>query len=509
MMRFRSDQGFWPQLSGFAVTGVIAAILSASSPSGAVTDDQANPPQVENSAKPQAASGPWVVSSGRENIQDLSLTVYNGDTSLVRETRRLTLPKGRGRLDLLDVSGQLRAETAIFGFEKTRSPLTVIEQNFDFELITYQNLLKAAVGSEVLLVKTHPTTGETAVEPAQLLAYVDQPIVQSGNQVLQIDRRDPSLSIRFRDVPANLRARPTLSLEIEGDGQDGEATLQYLSSGLSWTADYVARLNPAQTEMMLQGWTTIENQSGTAFENALLQLVAGDVNIVRKSLAPRRTMNLVSRRVQEQAEVAAETLGDFKLYTLPTRTTLKNEQSKQVGFLTRGPIPVKKIYETKVYLGASADRPNSVEVTIEAQNRKSDGLGLAMPAGVMRFYTNDKAGRSQFVGEDRLPHTADGEKIKAQLGKAFDVKARPILKNREVISREPSIIKFDQQVLVTNAGDKPVDVKVTVPVGSGEATVLTESAPHRKPNAQTLQWIVNVPAKGKTTLSVDVRVAYK
>jgi hypothetical protein len=315
-----------------------------------------------------------------EDQQSVAVTIYNDDLALVKDTRKVKLDAGTNHLALREVSGRMRPETALLRSLSHPGAFTLLEQNFDFDLLTPAKLLEKYVGRTVRIVKTHPTTGAETVETAQVLSA-------NGGVVLKIgDRIETGLPGRlvYDSVPANLRDRPTLVTQLQNKSA-GEQTIElsYLTGGLSWRADYVAELNGDDTALDLNGWVTLTNQSGTAYPNARLQLVAGDVNRVREEFrqaGKRRDLELKAETATYS--MAQEALFEYHLYTLQRPTTVADNQTKQVALLNASNVPVKKelllqgndyYYRSSVgYIGQKV----KVAVYVEFENRESARLGL-------------------------------------------------------------------------------------------------------------------------------------
>lgn len=445
--------------------------------------------------------------STAEQQQALALTIYNNDLALVKDTRRLPVRRGENRLAWRDVSARIQPETALLRSLDGR-PVSLIEQNFDFNLLTPAALLEKSVGDTVQAIRSHPTTGAETVEPATVLA------ANNGVVLKYRDRIETGMPGRlaFAGVPANLRDKPTLGMVFEA-AQGGEQTLElsYLSGGLSWRADYVAELNAGEDRLDLNGWVTLTNASGTAYRNAALQLVAGDVNRVRPEVVRFRAdaaMPMVSARAQEMQE---EGLFEYHLYTLARPTTLLDRQTKQVSLLTAGKVPVRKEYRLQgheyhyqdVYRDAA--RKLKPAVTVSFENRGGD-LGLPLPKGIVRVYKRDGAGRAQFIGEDRIEHTAKHETVRLNLGEAFDITAERKQTDFQKLAgaKRETVTESAWQLEIRNAKAEPVTVTV-VEAMPGDWQVLSESLAHRKEAAHTALWQVPVPAEGKTVLSWRVR----
>src|SRR6266850_1536204 len=272
--------------------------------------------------------------------QSVAITIYNENMALVKDTRRVTLDAGANHLALREVSGRMRPETASLRSLSHPGALTLIEQNFDFDLLTPAKLLEKYVGRTVRIVKTHPTTGAESVETATVLAANNGVVLKIG------DRIETGLPGRivYDSVPANLRDRPTLVTQLQNK-QAGEQTLElsYLTGGLSWKADYVAELNAADSALDLNGWVTLTNQSGTAYPNARLQLVAGDVNRVRDEFkAAVATGKMRAAEAPASRQMTQEALFEYHLYTLQRPTTIADNQTKQVALLGATSVPVAK-----------------------------------------------------------------------------------------------------------------------------------------------------------------------
>ena len=434
----------------------------------------------------------------------LSLTIYNQDLALVRDARRIDLEAGTVRLDFTDVSAQIRPETALLAGNRLR----LIEQNFDFDLMSPAKLFEKAVGERVRLYRIHPTSGQDLVEEARVLSANGGIVLEVGDRIEVLQGSQLPGRVVFDRIPANLRARPTLSmlLDVTGSGAR-DVELTYLTGGLSWRADYVGTLNDAEDRLALQGWVTLTNRSGTAYRQATTQLVAGSVNIVRDEVEQFRRRPAPVALAEAADVVKEEGLLDYHLYTLPRPTTVADNQTKQVGFLTAPQVRVAKryLYES-VYFGTS-NTPENATVHVTFTNDDDSGLGLPLPKGIVRLYKNDSAGRSQFVGEDRIDHTPDGTEVKLAVGRAFDVTIEKRLISSDTIarSRDRQVVETGQEFIVRNAKDTPVTVRIEQRL-YGDWTILEESQRHQPVDAERLAWDVSVRPKGETRLAFRVRI---
>ena len=446
--------------------------------------------------------------------EEVAVTIYNDDLALVRDRRQVTLPKGAAALALREVSAQIRPETALLRSLSHPRGFAVYEQNFDFDLLTPGKLLEKYVGSTVQVVRTHPQSGVDQAESATVLAAGDGVVLKVGER---IETGLPGRLV-FPAVPPNLRDRPTLVVELEsGAAATQQLELSYLSSGLGWQADYVAGLSADEKTLDLSGWVTLTNRSGAAYHNARLQLVAGDVNRVRDELRLQRTMIMEDAVMKGAAPaMAAESLFEYHLYTLPRPTTLKENQTKQVALLDAGGVPLRKEYRlaggSHYYQGRYGDLGEKLKVAVfvEFANRKETQLGMPLPKGVVRVYKQDRSGQPQFIGEDRIDHTPENETVRLKLGDAFDVTAsRKQTDFRKLGGDSRYNYRFESafEIVLKNAKDEAVNVTVVEPI-PGDWTLLAESHKHRKGSANAAVWDVPVPAKGEAVLSYRVEVSY-
>lgn len=442
--------------------------------------------------------------------QSVAVTIYNENLALIKDLRRISLEAGRNRLALREVSGRMRPETALLRSVSHPGSLRLLEQNFDFDLLTPAKLLEKYVGRDVRIVRTHPTTGVETIEKATVLAA-------NGGVVLKMgDRIETGLPGRivYDGVPANLRDKPTLVTELDAARAGSQQVeLSYLTGGLSWKADYVAELNANDTTLDLNGWVTLTNTSGTAYPNAKLQLVAGDVNRVRDEMrmAAKMQRAMEASAAAPRSDMAQEQLFEYHLYTLQRPTTIADKQTKQVALLGAQGVPVEKellLQGSNYYYRSSiggVGQKLKVGVFVQFENRESSRLGLPMPKGVVRVYKRDSAGNAQFVGEDSIDHTPKNEKVRLKLGDAFDVTAEK--KQTDFRARGGHMYESAYEIVLRNAKKEPVTVVVREPVPA-DWTMLEETQKHAKVASGTAEWRLKVPAEGSTTLKYRVLVRY-
>ena len=278
------------------------------------------------SALLQPSARAETVTSSLEDQVGLAVTIYNSNLALVKDKRQASIPKGEHNVEFIGVSGLIKPQTALLRSTSDANSLKVLEQNFDYDLLTPQKLLEKYQGQTVQLQRV-PIPGSVAapLKNAKVLST-------NGGVIVEIDGKietNPSGQFIFPALPDNLRAQPTLTTTVTHT-RNGNDTyeLSYLTHGLSWNADYVAELNKDNT-LDLASWVTLSNNSNTEYRNAKIQLVAGDVNLVQEE-QPIRPMMRAELIMAEQVSVSTEDLMEFKLYNLPRKTDLGNAQTKQV-----------------------------------------------------------------------------------------------------------------------------------------------------------------------------------
>jgi hypothetical protein len=446
---------------------------------------------------------------GADKQTAIAVTIYNSDLALVRDSRNVILATGENDLAFIEVSAGIRPETALLIGRGTA--LDIIEQNFDFDLLTPQKLLEKSVGQTIRVARTNPETGADTIEEATVLS------VAEGQVVLKIGDRievTPPGRLVYSAVPTNLRERPTLVVKVASD-KAGEVPvdLSYLTRGLSWAADYVAALSPDEKTIDLNGWVTLTNMSGIAYNDAKLQLVAGDVNQYQPAPPPMPMLESMAADGMVRQKMAQESAFEYHLYSLDRPTTLKENQTKQVALLAAGQIPVSKQYllMNVAQLGGNyasrigeTERVNA-EVRVKFDNKEAAHLGVPLPAGVVRVYKADSDGDAIFVGEDHVDHTPKNEEIDLMLGRAFDVTARGKQVNYEKIS--DNVYENTYEIEVKNAKAEPITVTLREFV-PGDWKMLEESTTHEKRNSSTAEWQLPVLAEGSAKLTYKVRITF-
>jgi hypothetical protein len=460
----------------------------------------------------QAAPGAGQDSSTLDDQIDLAVTVYNSDIALVRDVRELTLPRGSFDLRFMDIAATVNPATVHFRSLTEPSRVSVLEQNYEYDLLEPDKLLRKYVGREVTLVRRRSENGETREEEvkARLLSYNNAPVWQIGNQIVTGLSAD---HITFPELPGNLYTHPTLIWTLDNTGAARHRVeASYLASKLSWNADYVLTVGRDDKAADLDGWVTLGNASGTSFRNAKLQLVAGDLNRVRGVL--NKVMEFDARRpaAASAAVMAQESFSDYHLYTLARKTTINNNETKQVSMLNGTGVPVRKRYlvEGQASYYRNGQHPGSpikddVQVYYRFRNEQSAGLGMPMPAGVVRVYQADSKGGTQFVGEDRIDHTPKDEELNLKIGNAFDVACERSQVDFEKIA--PNVYELEYAITLRNHKTAPIAVEVNEPIG-GTWKMVRSTHEWTKTAAWAAGFSVPVAAGETAVLKYRVRVTY-
>lgn len=436
---------------------------------------------------------------------DVAVTIYNNDLALVQDVRQISIPAGRSRQEFPDVSARIRPETVSFASADTG----IIEQNFDYDLLSPSKLMEKAVGRTVTIVRTNPANGVEAREQAKILAVNGGVVLQIGQRIEVL--RDDGLPVRviFDKVPDNLRARPTLSITVDSARAGTRpARLSYLTPGLGWNADYVARFDEAAGKIDVQGWVTLNNSTGTSFTNADVVMVAGNPSQGGRSrpMPGRRDPTLVRAGTESGTR---ERLGDYYLYPLKERTTIANAQTKQVSFLDVQGTPARKAYEYRIGWLQTIAEPQSAATVLKFTSSKDGGLGDQLPAGTVRVYMKDAKGDPQFIGENTIPHTPMGSELAIRTGEAFDVKVKSVVTERTRLGNDRW--RTAMRYTLTNARPEGVTVDL---IQDGldwawtDTRITVESQKSERPSSNTAQWKVAVPANGESELTATFETRF-
>ena len=434
---------------------------------------------------------------------NLSLTVYNGGRALVRDTRLINILSSTQNLALMDVAEKIMPQTvAIEG-------LDVLEQNYDFDLLSPQSLVNKNIGKKVSIARRSTETGETIEwSEGTILSTNGGIILRMENDSLETLSTNTNLHMIFYEVPDNLRITPTLSLlltqAIEGKKQ---IELTYLTTGLSWQSDYVLQLNDQESRASLDSWITLNNHSGISYTNTNLQLLAGDVNMQQPRAMHMMRQESFNAPVRAKASVTEQAIHGYHLYSVPHKTTINNNQSKQIKLFSKNNIPVQKRLEDKAYvnshgLNSEKSKPNQLLIF---KNTKPE-LGLPLPKGTIRVYGKDKSGEKQFIGEDSIDHTAVNEELEIKLGKAFDISIERSTKKFRQLSKKQT--QLNREIKVNNGSKQQQTVTISEIMPSQNWQIKNSSHRHTTALPSVTEFELTIPALKEVTINYDVVISY-
>jgi hypothetical protein len=438
----------------------------------------------------------------------MDITVYNINLGLVKDTRKIKLGKGVLNLRFMDVASGIMPTSVYIRSLRDPESLSVLEQNYEYDLLNPQKLLDKYVGKKVRLYSKNPYTEREEIVDATLLSNNGGPIFKIGED---ITFGYPGRII-FPGVPEDLISKPTLVWLLENSRfYDQKVEASYLTNGINWLADYVVTLNEGDDKAALSGWVTIDNKSGTTYRNARLKLVAGDVNRVKNEYEYRDKMMFAAKAAVREEQFTEDEFFEYHIYTLQRPSTIKNNQTKQIRLVQADNIPVKK---ELVYYGAQYYYRNrhgekisnqKIGVFIEVSNKKKNNLGMPLPKGTVRVYKNDKEGALQFVGEDSIDHTPKDEKIKVKLGDAFDVVGSRKQTSWKKVAHDTYDAGFE--ISLRNHKKQDVSVRVIEPI-PGDWTMLSSSHDYKRTEAFTAEFMIPVPRDKEVKVTYKVRIRY-
>lgn len=448
--------------------------------------------------------GDDIISSAKDR-KSVALTIYNQELALVKEVRAFNLKKGISNLRFEEVAS--RIDPTSVQVNPVGGPgFFVLEQNYEFDLITPTKLMEKYVNKKLKIVLPPEREGDKErIVEATLLSTNEGYVYKVENEIfLWFSPR-----VILPALPKDLVSRPTLVWMIDGKGEGVQnVDVSYLTSGFSWQCDYILALSPDEKSGDFSGWVTITNASGATYEDASVQLIAGDIHRVK----PPRTGYRYEMEVATKAEAAApqfaeEAFFEYHLYTLNRNTTVKDNQTKQISLLTSSDIPLKKRYIVRSQVGmwGKNEEKGSVGVFMEFENSKAKKLGIALPKGKVRVYKKDKSGQQQFLGEDEIDHTPENEKIKIEVGKAFDIVYEGRVLNFRQVSKRAQ--EYDIEYEIRNQKEEALTIEIEANI-YGDWEITNSSHKWTKETANRVRFEVPVGAKSKQKVNYTIRVSW-
>jgi hypothetical protein len=454
-------------------------------------------------ATAQTAAAPLPIT--RESQKDVMVTIYNGNLGLVKDARDVRLPAGTTEVQFKDVAAQIDPTTVHFKSLTDPAGLRILEQNYEYDLVSSGKLMEKYVGKKVRLYGGDGT-------------YVEATLLSTNGPVFDINGQihlGHHGRIVLPALPDNLVSQPTLVWLLRNQADRPQRVeASYLTAGITWRADYVMVINASDTRADLTGWVTVDNKSGATYGNAALKLVAGDVNRARDSRREGRMMDIAAKAASPESasrEFASEGLFEYHLYTLDGRTTIKDNQTKQLALMSAADVPVKKeliYYGAQEYYRNAYGMPVSnqkVAAYLEIRNSKENRLGLPLPKGKVRVYKADGGGSQQFIGEDWIDHTPKDERVKIKLGNAFDVVGERTQKDWRKIAS--NLYEVEWEISLRNHKSEAQTITVIEPV-PGDWQVLASTHAWEKVQAHTLKYEIAVPKESSVKLTYRVRIRF-
>jgi hypothetical protein len=469
---------------------MLALILALASP--ALAADPKGTPATEGKSTPA-------------DQKSMSITIYNDNLGLVKDVRSVDLKNGVQNLWFEGVAGQIDATSVHIRSLDAPNALRVLEQNFEYDLISPEKLMEKYLGQPVEIVNTHADGGSETTK-ATLVGIQNGYVYQLENGKIAVN---PPGHVVLPALPSGLISKPSLVWMLESSKPKQTVEASYLTGGIGWKADYVAVLAADDSRLDLSGWVTINNQSGATYTDASLKLVAGNVNRVQPQFRPGMADRAVEMSQAKAPQFQEESFFEYHLYTLERKATVADNQTKQIELLSAEDVKTKKSFVVSAqniywfYQSQEVEKPK-VGVYISVENSKKNQMGMPLPKGTVRVYKQDKQGALQFIGEDAIDHTPEDETIRVKMGDAFDVIAERIQTSYEVLS-SGHLYRSSYKVTLRNHKDENITVSVVEPVG-GDWTITTSSHKYEKETAQRVRFDVPVTAKGNAELTYTVEV---
>lgn len=470
----------------------IAAVLAAT----AVTRLMTAAPSVAADAKSTPASQ-----------KSVSITIYNDNLGLVKDVRAVDLKTGTQSLWFEGVAAQIDPTTVHIRSIDAPNALAVIEQNFEYDLVSPERLMQKYLGQTVELVTTRDNKDETV--RAKLIGTQGGTVYELEGGKIAIN---PPGRVVLPALPAGLISEPSLVWLLDASKPKHTVEASYLTGGIGWRSDYVAVLSADDSRTDLSGWVTIDNQSGATYENASLKLVAGDVHRAEPEYGRMVKMDeRATAGMPREEQFREESFFEYHLYTLERPATVKDRQTKQISLLSAEGAKVKKTFVVQpqyAYWFARADAVEKpkVGVFVSLDNSKQNGMGMPLPKGIVRVYKKDSAGSLQFIGEDRIDHTPEDETIRIKMGDAFDVVAERVQTSFEVLS-SGHLYRSSYKVTLRNHKAEDITVQV-VELLSGDWAITASSHPHTKEASHRVRFDVPVKSKGSAEVTYTAEIRY-
>jgi hypothetical protein len=454
------------------------------------------------------AQGQSVLKSTLDDQTGVEVTIYNSNLGLVKDTRNVKLPEGTGELRFMDVAQHIMPVTVNVKSVDNPDTFNVLEQNYEYDLISPKKLLDKYVGKKIKIIDWNKFKDRKEVVEATVLSNNQRTVFKINDEIYL---GHPGYLV-LPKLPENLIAKPTLTWLYENRSKKPQKLeVSYLTNNINWSADYVVLINKDDTKADISGWVTLDNKSGAMYRQAKLKLVAGEVHLAQppRPRHVRLEKAMILGRAVPKPAFEEKAFFEYHIYDLQRQTTIKQNQTKQISLLEAHDAKIKKellVYGSKSYF-VRQYRPKNpkqkVDVYVKFKNSKENNLGMPLPAGIMRLYKKDSGGSQQFIGEDRINHTPKGEEVKLKIGEAFDVVAERKQTDYKRISTQ--MYESEWEIKIRNHKAKKVSVGIIEPL-FGSWSVIKKSHDYKKEDAFTIRFDVQVPKDGEVTVKYRVKV---
>ena len=430
--------------------------------------------------------------------ESVALTVYNQNFALVKDVRSLDLQRGNPEVRLDDVAAQIDPTSVHFAALEHPDAVSVLEQNYQYDVANADRLLERYLNQSVTV---HMKEGGD--RSGTLLSFDGGSIVLQDAKGASVVNRAEVRDIGLGEVPGGLVVRPTLFWRLASDRAGSERVeVSYLTNGVNWHAEYVAVVNAQDNALTMNGWVSLDNQSGATYENAKLKLVAGEVHRVTPPPAAPIPMDMMRKEAlaASQAQFTESGFFEYHMYTLEHPATVADKETKQLALFPSASAAAKKVI---TYDGARDG--NKVAIRMEFENSKKNNLGMALPAGKVRVYKEDTDKALEFVGEDLIDHTPRDEKVRLFLGNAFDIVGERIQTNYKEVSTRTHEESYS--IEIRNHKDTAQQVTIIEHL-SGDWKITDKSTDFVKKDSRTAEFAVAVPANGSVKVTYTARITY-
>jgi hypothetical protein len=426
---------------------------------------------------------------------NISITIYNDNFGLVKQTRNIDFAKGISEIRFDDVAALIDPTSVHI----SAPGISILEQNYQYDLVNTQKIMQKYLGTEISLV-----TKGGDIHRGELLSFDDRfAILKSTAGEITITNTNEIVDYRFGKLPDGLVLKPTLVWLAESDNSvKPECEVSYLTDGINWHAEYVAVVDKDDKNLNLSGWVSIDNQSGATYENATLKLVAGKVN---KVVPPQPIYG--RQALYKTADMAAapqfqeESFFEYHLYTLSRPATVADKEIKQLTLFPEASTITQKVFtvENPVSWWSNQSNKPKVKVNLEFTNSQEKGLGMPLPKGKLRVYKADSQGQLQFIGEDEIDHTPKDEKVRIFLGEAFDITCERNKTNVVDLGQDHARETYEIKLNNHKNDDIIVTVVESTP-GWREWRITNSSLEYKKVSAYKVEFLAPVKSNGENTL---------